>query len=94
MLTIVALGPLRTGGHYMFGRRRPEARELVVELRADASVSRLLQALEEREAHVEAIGVDDESDRRIVTLTLDTPTERLVPELADLDFVLGVRWRK
>ena len=94
VLTIVALGPLRTGGRYMFGRRRPEAQELVVELRADASVSRLLQALEEREAHVEAIGVDDESDRRIVTLTLDTPTERLVPELADLDFVLGVRWRK
>ncbi len=94
VLTLLALGPLRTGAYRMLERRRPAARELVAELRPDASLSQLLQALEERRAAVESIAVDDESGRRIVTLTLDTPTERLVPELADLYFVVGVRWRK
>ncbi len=93
-LTIFALWPLRLGAYYVFERLRPEERDLIVELRPDASVSTLLKELETRHARVEAIQVDDLGERRTVTLTLDTPSKRLVPELSDLDYVLGVQWRK
>jgi putative Mg2+ transporter-C (MgtC) family protein len=93
-LTIVALWPLRILAIHVFERVRPEERDLIVELRPDASVGQLLEALESERARIEEIRVDDESGRRVVTLTLDTPSERLVPDLADLHFVVGVWWRK
>jgi putative Mg2+ transporter-C (MgtC) family protein len=94
VLTIFALWPLRIMAIHVFERVRPEERDLIVELRPDASVAQLLEALESERARVEEIRVDDESGRRVVTLTLDTPSERLVPDLADLHFVVGVSWRK
>jgi putative Mg2+ transporter-C (MgtC) family protein len=93
-ITILALWPLRIGAHYVFEHMRPEERDLIVELAPEAGVSKLLHALEERNAHVESIDVSDQGDRRLVVLTLDTPSGRLVPELSDLDFVVGVQWRK
>jgi putative Mg2+ transporter-C (MgtC) family protein len=93
-LTIVALWPLRLASYYVFERLRPEERDLMVELAKEASVSQLLQALEAQDARVEAIQIEDETDRRVVTLTLDTPSERLVPELSELEFVVGVQWHK
>jgi putative Mg2+ transporter-C (MgtC) family protein len=93
-LTIVALWPLRLASYYVFERLRPEERDLMVELAKEASVSQLLQALEAQHARVEAIQIEDETDRRVVTLTLDTPSERLVPELSELEFVVGVQWHK
>jgi putative Mg2+ transporter-C (MgtC) family protein len=94
VLTIFALWPLRIMAIHVFERVRPEERDLIVELRPDASVAQLLEALESERARIEEIRVDDESGRRVVTLTLDTPSERLVPDLADLHFVVGVSWRK
>ena len=94
VLTIFALWPLRIIAIHVFERVRPEERDLIVELRPDASVAQLLEALESERARIEEIRVDDESGRRVVTLTLDTPSERLVPDLADLHFVVGVSWRK
>jgi putative Mg2+ transporter-C (MgtC) family protein len=94
VLTILALWPLRLASYYMFERLRPEERDLLVELDKEASVSQLLQALESQHVRVEAIQVEDGADRRVVTLTLDTPSERLVPELSELEFVVGVQWHK
>jgi putative Mg2+ transporter-C (MgtC) family protein len=93
-ITIVALWPLRLGAHFVFERMRPEERDLLVELSPGAGVAELLHELEERNARVESIEVSDEADRRLVTLTLDTPSERLVPELSDLDYVVGVQWHR
>jgi putative Mg2+ transporter-C (MgtC) family protein len=94
VLTILALWPLRIVSYRIFERVRPEERDLAVELTKGAGVAQLLHALEEQDARVESIQVSDQGDRRLVTLTLDTPSERLVPELSDLDFVVGVQWHK
>ena len=69
-------------------------RDLLVELKHEASVSQLLQVLEAEGARLEAIQVSDDADALHVTLTLDTPSEQLVSAFADLDFVTAVQWRK
>jgi putative Mg2+ transporter-C (MgtC) family protein len=94
VITILALWPLRIGAHFVFERMRPEERDLLVELAPEAGVAKLLHALEERHAHVESIEVSDHGDSRLVILTLDSPSQRLVPELSDLDYVVGVQWRR
>ena len=53
-----------------------------------------LEELESRNAHVEYFQLQDEHERRIVTLTLDTPSEQLLAELGDLEFVQAVQWRR
>jgi putative Mg2+ transporter-C (MgtC) family protein len=94
LITLLALWPLRIGAYYMFERLRPAERELIVELRADTSISQLMDALESEHARVEEVRIDDTGGNRVVTLTLDTPSERLMPQLADLNFVTGVHWHK
>ena len=44
---------------------------------------------------VRPLEVDDEPDRRVVTLDLDGAVdEQLVSQLSDLDDVIAVRWRR
>ncbi len=93
-VTLVALWPLRLAGYYVFERLRPEERSIVVELRPGTRLTDLLDALEQRHARIEHFQLEDEHDRRIVTMTLDTPSERLFAELGDLEFVQGVQWRR
>ncbi len=93
-LTIVALWPLRLVGYRVFERLRPEERTVLIELRPGTRMTELLEALESRDARVEEFQLEDERDRRVVTLTLDTPSERLLAELGDLEFVQGVQWRR
>jgi len=93
-ITIFALWPLRLVGYRVFERLRPEERSVIVELRLGTRTTELLDALESRHAHVEYFQLQDEHDRRTVTLTLDTPSERLLAELGDLEFVQGVQWRR
>jgi putative Mg2+ transporter-C (MgtC) family protein len=93
-ITIFALWPLRLIGWEVFERIRPEERDIVVELHSNTRTAELLHALEERHARVEHIRIEDREDRRIVNVTLDTPSEELLAELADLDFVQGVEWRR
>jgi len=93
-VTLVALWPLRLAGYYVFERLRPEERSIVVDLRPGTRIADLLDALEERHARIEHFQLEDERDRRIVTMTLDTPSERLLAELGDLEFVQGVQWRR
>ena len=94
VVSIVALWPLRIAAYRVFERLRPEERSIVVDLRQDTKASQLLDVLERENARVEHFQLEDEHDRRIVTLTLDTPSELLLSKLADLDFVQGVEWRR
>jgi putative Mg2+ transporter-C (MgtC) family protein len=92
VITLVALWPLRIAAHQVFERIRPEERSLVVDLRPETSLTKLLDALEAEKARIEHFQLEDETDRRIVTLTLDTPSDKLLAKLGDLDFVQGVQW--
>jgi putative Mg2+ transporter-C (MgtC) family protein len=93
-ITLLALWPLRFLAYHVVEYVRPEEQRMLVELSPETSVSELMSALEREHAHAESIQVNDELDRRVVTLTLDTPSQRLVAALSDLDFVKGVQWRR
>jgi len=92
VVTLIALWPLRIAAFHVFERLRPEERSIVVQLRHGTRAAELLDILEEKHARVEHFQLEDEHDRRIVTMTLDTPSEKLLAEVADLDFVQGVEW--
>jgi putative Mg2+ transporter-C (MgtC) family protein len=94
VLTLAALGPLRLLAYPIFERIRPEERSVVVQLRHGTRAAQLLDVLEEKHARVEHFRLEDEHDRRIVTLTLDTPSEQVLRDLADLEFVQGVEWNR
>jgi putative Mg2+ transporter-C (MgtC) family protein len=94
VVTLIALWPLRIAAYHVFERLRPEERSIVVDLREGTKATQLIEALERAHARIEHFQLEDEPDRRIVTLTLDTPSEKLLTELADLEFVQGVEWRR
>ena len=94
VVTLIALWPLRVAAYQVFERLRPEERSLVVELRQGTRMSELLDVLEREHARVEHLQLEEETDRRVVTLTLDTPSEKLLGELSDRDFVQGVEWSR
>ena len=94
VVTLVALWPLRIAAYQVFDRLRPEERSIVVQLHEGTRAAKLLDVLEQENARVEHFRLEDEHDRRVVTLTLDTPSEKLLRELADLDFVQGVEWSR
>jgi putative Mg2+ transporter-C (MgtC) family protein len=88
-LTVIALWPLRALAYRTIERFRPPERRLVVELREGASVKRLLDTF----GDVRQVDVEDERDRRVVTVELeDEVDEQLVSKLSDLDDVTAVRW--
>jgi putative Mg2+ transporter-C (MgtC) family protein len=93
-ITLFTLWPLRLIGWEVFERLRPEERSIVVELRDDAQTAQLIDALEERHARIEYFRVHEDDSGRVATVTLDTPSEKLLADLADLDFVRGVEWRR
>jgi putative Mg2+ transporter-C (MgtC) family protein len=92
VVTLIALWPLRIIAYRVFERMRPDERSMVVHLRAGTSLARLLDTLEQEHAHIEHVRLEDEHDRRIVTLTVDTASEKLLATLGDQDFVLGIEW--
>jgi putative Mg2+ transporter-C (MgtC) family protein len=94
ILTLIALGPLRIAAYPIFERMRPEERSMVIQLRHGTPAAQLIDALEREHARVEHFQLDDEPDRRVVTLTLDTPSEKLLSHVADLEFVQGVEWNR
>ena len=91
VVTLIALWPLRIAAYRVFERLRPEERSVVVQLRHG---TRAAQLLDEKHARIEHFQLEDEHDRRVVTMALDTPSEKLLTELADLDFVQGVEWSR
>jgi putative Mg2+ transporter-C (MgtC) family protein len=93
-ITLLALWPLRMAGRRLVDRLRPEEKTVVVDLRSGTRMSQLFDYLESRDSRIDTFQVEDGTDRRTVTLTLDMPSERLLAELADLEYVLGVQWRR
>jgi putative Mg2+ transporter-C (MgtC) family protein len=90
-LTVFALGPLRMLAYHSIERIRSEERRVVVELKQGGSLEPVLAELGE----VNVLEVDDERDRRVVTVDARRSVdERLVSRVADLDDVLAVRWRR
>ena len=91
-VTLLALWPIRVLAYRVLQEIRPTERSIVVELRAEAKVAQLLEMLEEQGAKIEHFQLEDDRDRRVVTLTLDTPSENLLAEIGDLEFVQGINW--
>jgi putative Mg2+ transporter-C (MgtC) family protein len=94
VLTVLALGPLRIMAYPVIERMRPEERTMIIELRHDATAAQLIDALEREHARVEHFRIESEHDHRVVTLTLDTPSQNLLSHVADLEFVQGVEWNR
>src|SRR5262249_16573724 len=93
-LTLFLLWPLRLAAYEVSERIRPEERSMIVDLRQGTQLARLLEALEHEHARIERLRLEDEDDRRVVTLTLDTPSDKLLGDVADLDFVQSVEWSR
>jgi putative Mg2+ transporter-C (MgtC) family protein len=91
-LTIFALWPLRIMAYRTIERFRPEERRVVIEVREGHSALPLLERLE-RLGEVRHFELRDYAGRRIVTVELDHADDSLLTSFADLDYVIGVRWR-
>jgi len=89
-LTLFALWPLRLFAFRLVERWRPEGARVVVELEAGQSVRPLLDRLGE----VKQLEVEDERDRRVVTLELEHIDEQLVAALTDEPYVIAVKWHR
>ena len=90
VLTLLALWPLRYLAYRLIERIKPEEDRITVELKEGHSLAQLLANVH----GVRHIEVDDEPDRRVVYLELGEVDEELVSRLADLDYVIGVKWRR
>jgi len=90
VLTILALWPLRLVAYRVIERIKPEENRLTIELREAEPVGPLLAHLHD----VRHFELTDEPDRRVVQLELAHVDEDLVAELSDLEYVIGVRWRR
>jgi putative Mg2+ transporter-C (MgtC) family protein len=90
-LTVFALWPLRTIAYVTLERFRPLEKRLTVELRQGAPLKTVLDLVPD----VRHVEVEDERDRRVVTLELQSPAEEpLISKLSDQDDVTAVRWRR
>jgi putative Mg2+ transporter-C (MgtC) family protein len=89
-LTIFALWPLRLIAYQLLERIKPEENRITVELREDQPIGPFLAQLQ----HVRHFELEEEPDRRVLVLELEHVDEDLVGKLADLDYVIGVRWRR
>jgi putative Mg2+ transporter-C (MgtC) family protein len=89
-LTLIALGPLRIIAHRLVERFRQEENRIIVELQEGQGVRQLLEVLPD----VRQFEVEDERDRRVVTLELEGVDDALIAQLTDLPYVIGVRWHR
>ncbi|HET7128430.1 MAG TPA: MgtC/SapB family protein [Gaiellaceae bacterium] len=90
VVALVALWPLRFVAYRLIDRVKPEEDRVVIELREGHSLAELLTHV----SQVRHIEVTEELDRRIVQLESPAVDEELVARLSDLDYVIGVRWRR
>jgi len=89
-LALIALWPLRYVAYRAIDRVKPEEDRLTVELREGQSLAPLLEQI----TKVRHIEVTEEVDRRIVQIESPDVNEELVARVTDLDFVIGVKWRR
>jgi putative Mg2+ transporter-C (MgtC) family protein len=94
-LVLLTLWPLRIATHQLFLRFRPSEPRLFVELRTGGGAGPVLDALEGLDVRVDSFRVEEDRDARHIALDVEVPDERresVVPALARLDAVTGVRW--
>jgi putative Mg2+ transporter-C (MgtC) family protein len=94
VLVLVALWPLRLMAYHVVERFRPEENRLVVELRPGHSASAFLRELETRRLNVRDFELQDEPDRRVVTVEVDELSQEAVAQIADLEDVIGTKWHR
>jgi len=94
VIVLFSLGPLRILGYRAIERVRPEERRLLVELRPEATAAELLRDVHGAGYRVQSFELDEELDRRVVTLHVDRASSELAAALSDKDYVLGLRWRR
>jgi len=92
-VVIIALWPLRILTHRLVDRARHEEKRLTLELAPRQGISPLLVLLEQQGIRVDSFTLEDQRDRRRLTLGLDRPSQQVVPLVSGLDYVIGVRWR-
>jgi putative Mg2+ transporter-C (MgtC) family protein len=95
VLVLVTLWPLRILAQPVITRFRPTDPRLYVELAAGGTAAPVVEALEGLDVRVDAFRVEDHREGREVALEIAVPHERrdaVVPALARLDQVTGVRW--
>jgi putative Mg2+ transporter-C (MgtC) family protein len=90
VLTIITLGPLRFVAHRTVERMKPDEKRLTVELAEGQPVGEFLATLDD----VRLFELQEERDRRVVTLELGELNEDVVARLSDLPYVIGVRWHR
>jgi len=90
VLTLLALWPLRILAYRTIERIKPEANRLIVELKEAQPIAPLLQELPD----VRQFELTDEADRRVVQLELPTIDDEILARISDLEYVIGVRWRR
>lgn len=90
VLTLLALWPLRILAHKAIERVRPEENRLTVELKEGQPIAPLLHELPD----VRHFELTEELDRRVVLLELPHIDEEVVARISDLEYVIGVRWRR
>jgi putative Mg2+ transporter-C (MgtC) family protein len=89
-VTLFALWPLRYIGSYAVEWVKPEENRLVVELRPGQPVGPFLAHLHD----VRHFELDEQRDRRVVQVDVPHLDDDLVARLSDLDYVVGIRWRR
>ena len=89
-IMIFALWPGRVLAGRLLERIRPEENRVVIELEKGEPLEPLLGELE-GVRHFELV---EELDRRVVTIDLGHLDRAVIGRLGDLDYVIGLRWRR
>jgi putative Mg2+ transporter-C (MgtC) family protein len=89
-LGLIALWPVRVLAYRVIERIRPEENLLTVELKEGQPIGPFIAQLDD----VRHFELEDERDRRVIQLELPHVDEELVARLSDLDYVIGIRWRR
>ena len=87
---VVRADPTRIAAYRMMERFRPEENRLIIELSSGSALKPLLEHFDD----VRHVEVEDERDRRVVTLEADGIDEAAVAALTELEYVIGVSWRR
>jgi putative Mg2+ transporter-C (MgtC) family protein len=94
---LLTLGPLRIVAYKIVHRYRPDVDRLLVEIPAGGSPGAVIDAIERSGAHVRALEIAQEGDRRSVAADVelrDVEAPDVVVAVGEVDGVLEVRWNE
>ena len=96
-VVLIALWPLRTAAHRVVQRLRPEEGRLVVELPPRASAAPLLATLEQIGVRVHGLEIEDEVERRFVSVQAELreagEAGRVIDEVTRMEETRRVEWQ-